>query len=294
MDISQRNGKYPLPPNVPKTLGVEFSGIIEELGPEKGYEVEDYKIGDEVFGLAYGGAYAEYILVSKHMLIRKPAELSHEEAAGIPEVWLTASQALYTIAEFTPGKSILWHVGASGVSIAGIQLSHEAGASAVYATVRQDPKGAWLESELKINKAFNSDDSSWPEQVLEATGGKGVDVVIDYIGGPALMGNLTALTQEGRIVCLAALGGSKIPDGADLMKFLRKRARMEASGLRSRDAVYQGKLRNQLVEHALPRFKDGRYKVHVEEVFPWEKIVAAHQLLESNTTKGKIICTIAW
>jgi NADPH:quinone reductase-like Zn-dependent oxidoreductase len=228
------------------------------------------------------------------MLIHKPAELSHEEAAGIPETWLTASQALYTVAEFTPGRSILWHVGASGVSIAGIQLSREAGASAVYATVRQDSKGAWLESELGLDKSFNSENPSWPEEVLKATGGKGVDVVIDFIGGPALMGNLTVLAQEGRIVNLASLGGSKIPDGADLLQFLRKRARMEASGLRSRDAEYQGRLRNQLVEHALPRFRDGRYKVYIEKVFPWEKVVEAHQLLESNTTKGKIICTIGW
>jgi NADPH:quinone reductase-like Zn-dependent oxidoreductase len=227
------------------------------------------------------------------MLIHKPAELSYEEAAGIPEVWLTASQALYTVAEFTPGKSVLWHVGASGVSIAGIQLSHEGGASAVYASVRKDPKGDWLENELKVNKAVNSDDSNWPTKILEATGGKGVDVVIDFIGGPALMGNLTVLAQEGRIVNLAQLGGSKIPDGADLSQFSRKGARMEASGLRRRSPEYQGKLNNQLKEHALPRFKDGRYKVYVEKVFPWERIVEAHELLESNTTKGKIICVIA-
>jgi NADPH:quinone reductase-like Zn-dependent oxidoreductase len=228
------------------------------------------------------------------MLIHKPPELSHEEAAGIPETWFTASQALHTIAEFTPGKSILWHVGASGVSIAGIQLSHEAGASAVFASVRQDAKGAWLEQELKVDKVVNSEDAGWPEAVLRATGGKGVDVLIDFIGGPALVGNLTALAQEGRIVNLASLGGTKIPDGTDFRLFTRKRARMEASGLRSRDPVYQGKLRNRLVEHALPRFRDGRYKSYIEKAFPWERVVEAHQLLESNTTKGKIICTIGW
>jgi NADPH:quinone reductase-like Zn-dependent oxidoreductase len=238
------------------------------------------------------GAYAEYILVSKHMLIHKPAELSHVEASGIPETWLTASQALYAIAEFTPGKSILWHVGASGVSIAGIQLSRGGDASAVYATVRQDSKGEWLKSEVGLDQVFNSDNPSWPEEVLKATDGKGVDVVVDFIGGPALPGNLTVLAQGGRIVNLAALGGTKIPDGTDFLQFLRKRARMEASGLRNRDPVYQGKLRNQLVEHALPRFKDGRYKSYIEKVFPWENVVEAHQLLESNTTKGKIICTI--
>jgi NADPH:quinone reductase-like Zn-dependent oxidoreductase len=228
------------------------------------------------------------------MLIRKPAELTHEEAAGIPEVWFTASQALYTIADFTPSKSILWHVGASGVSIAGIQLSREGGAAAVFATVRQDGKGKWLEQQLGVDKVFNSENPEWPDEVLKATDGRGVDVVIDFIGGPALAGNWTVLAQEGHIVHLASLGGTKIPDGTDLTKFLRKRARMEASGLRSRDPSYQGKLRNQFVEYSLPRFRDGRYQVYVEKVFPWENIIEAHQLLESNTTKGKIICTIEW
>ena len=228
------------------------------------------------------------------MLIRKPKELSHEEAAGIPEVWFTAFQAIYAIAEFTRGKSILWHTGASGVSIAGIQLSREGGASAVYATVRQDAKGAWLESELGVDKVFNSENPNWPQQVLEATGGKGVDVLIDFLGGPALIGNITALAQSGRIVCLASLAGTRIPDGADFRQFTRKRARIEASGLRSRDPTYQGKLRNQIVERELPRFINGRYKVYIEKVFPWEKVSEAHQLLESNTTKGKVICTVGW
>jgi NADPH:quinone reductase-like Zn-dependent oxidoreductase len=228
------------------------------------------------------------------MLIHKPKELSHEEAAGIPETWITASQALWTVAEFTAGKSVLWHVGASGVSISGLQLSRGGGASAVFATVRNDSKGAWLESELGINKAFNSEDPSWSNKILEATGGKGVDVIIDLLGGSALPANLNALAFEGHIVLIAQLAGSKIPDGTDLSLLSRKGARIEASGLRRRSPEYQGKLRNHLVEHALPRFKSGEYKVYVEKVFPWEKIVEAHQLLESNVSKGKIICTIEW
>jgi NADPH:quinone reductase-like Zn-dependent oxidoreductase len=105
---------------------------------------------------------------------------------------------------------------------------------------------------------------------------------------------LTALARDGRVVILAALGGTKLPEGADLGQFFYKRARIEASSLRSRDELYQKKLRDQLVEHALPRFKDGRFKVHIEKIMDWEKIVEAHQLMESNATKGKIICTINW
>jgi len=127
MDLIQREGNYPLPPQAPSTLGVEFSGTIESFGAdaEKGF-----KIGDEVFGLAYGGAYAEYIAVSTHMLIHKPSHMSWEEAAGIPETWITATQALYLIGGFEPGKRVLWHAGASSVSISGQQLCKGDGAAA--------------------------------------------------------------------------------------------------------------------------------------------------------------------
>ena len=230
------------------------------------------------------------------MLIHKPTELSNEECAGIPETWITALQALYFIAEFTDGcdKTVLWHAGASAVSIAGIQLSLAGGASAVYATARQDSKLKFCVDELGCKAAFNSETSDWPQEVLKATDGKGVDIIVDFIGGPAFQANLTALARDGRMVNLAAMGGTKIPAGADMGLFFRKRLRVEGSGLRSRDELYQGKLRDLLVEHALPRFKDGRFKVHIERVMDWEKIVEAHELMETNATKGKIICTINW
>ena len=129
MDLLQREGHYPLPPQAPSTLGVEFSGTIVSFAnpDETSYKCsrsnEHFAVGDEVFGLAYGGAYAEYIAVSTHMLIRKPEALSWETCAGIPETWITATQALYLIGGFKAGETILWHAGASSVSIAGIQLS---------------------------------------------------------------------------------------------------------------------------------------------------------------------------
>ncbi|KAL2128531.1 hypothetical protein VTI74DRAFT_9045 [Chaetomium olivicolor] len=127
MDLIQREGHYPLPPQAPSTLGVEFSGVIVSLSSEGDHG--SFKAGDEVFGLAYGGAYAEYIAVSSKMLLHKPAHLSFEQTAGIPETWITATQALhFVLGGVEGGKSILWHAGASGVSIAGIQLSRLAGA----------------------------------------------------------------------------------------------------------------------------------------------------------------------
>jgi NADPH:quinone reductase-like Zn-dependent oxidoreductase len=238
------------------------------------------------------GAYAEYLTVSTHMLIHKPAEMSWEQAAGIPETWITATQALYLVGGFTEGKSVLWHAGASSVSIAGQQLSHSSGATAVYATTRQDEKNKWLESELKTTKAFNQT-GDWATQVLEATDGRGVDLIIDFLGATTFAGNLKALARDGVMVCLGLMGGTKLPDGVDIGQLLFKRLRIEGSTLRSRDEMYQGKLRDQLVDHAMPKFQDGTFKVIIEKVFPWEKIQEAHELMESNKTKGKIICKVS-
>lgn len=292
MDLLQREGQYPVPPGAPKILGVEFSGIIEELGADGGGR-EGFNKGDEVFGLAYGGAYAEYIAVSTHMLVRKPKELSWEQCAGIPETWITATQAMYLVSKFAAGKSILWHAAASSVSIAGIQLSRADGASAVYATARQDEKCEFVVKDLGATAAFNTTTQNWADEVLKATNGKGVDIIIDYIGAPYFADNLKALAMDGICVSLGVMGGIKLPEGVDVSAFVRKRISFVGSTLRSRDEEYQGKLRDQLVEHALPRFKDGRFKILIDKVLPWEEIQEAHQLLEENKTKGKVICTIS-
>ena len=316
MDLLQREGLYPLPPNTTATLGVEFAGEIVGFGSngsgsqndgsgtrpsererEREREQEqDFQVGDAVFGLAYGGAYAEYVAVSTHMLVKKPAELGWEQCAGIPETWITALQALYAVGEYKPGMSVLWHAGASAVSIAGLQLSRLDGASAVYATVRSAEKVTFCEDELGATKAFNAarGEEPWDVQVLRATGGKGVDLIVDFVGAGYFAQNLNAAARDGHIVNLGALGGTKLKGGEDLSTFVRKRIRFEGSGLRSRDEDYQGKLRDQLVDHALPKFIDGTFKILVEKVFPWEKIQEAHELMESNRTKGKIICTIDW
>ncbi|KAG9839998.1 putative quinone oxidoreductase, partial [Aureobasidium melanogenum] len=291
MDLMQREGQYPVPPQAPKTLGVEFSGIIEELASES---ESGFKKGDAVFGLAYGGAYAEYIVVSTHMLVHKPDELSFEECAGIPETWITALQAMYMVAEYKPGQSILWHAGASNVSIAGIQLSKADSASKIFATTRSDEKNKFVVEKLGATAAFNSETQDWAEEVLKATDGKGVDIIVDFMGAGFFASNLKAAARDAHIVTLAALTGFKLPADTEIGAFLFKRVRLEGSTLRARDEKYQGKLRDQLVEHALPKFKDGTFKAYVEKVMDWEKIVEAHQLMESNKTKGKIIMTINW
>ncbi|KAL4994008.1 hypothetical protein BDV10DRAFT_177619 [Aspergillus recurvatus] len=288
MDLLQREGQYPVPPQAPPTLGVEFSGTIAELGDGA---TEDFKVGDEVFGLAYGGAYAEYIAVATGMLIHKPKELSWEEAAGIPETWITATQALHLVGAFKPGNSVLWHAGASSVSIAGIQLAKAAGASAIYVTAGSDEKISFCVDKLGATAGFNYRTQNWAEELSKATNGRGVDVIVDYIGAGYFQDNLKSAALDGRIVNLAFLGGIKV-ENVDISYFLRKRVRYEGSTLRSRDEEYQRKLRDMVVENALEKLRSGEFKVFVEKVFKFEDVVEAHKLMESNQTKGKIICTI--
>ncbi|KAK4219152.1 quinone oxidoreductase [Rhypophila decipiens] len=290
MDLIQREGHYPLPPQAPSTLGVEFSGTIRSFGSE---DKQGFSIGDEVFGLAYGGAYAEYISVSVKMLLHKPSHLSFIQAAGIPETWITATQALHFVLGITKGKSILWHAGASGVSIAGIQLSKLAGASAIYATAGSPEKCEFIEKELGATKAFNYRDGSkpWDQELLKVTGGKGVDLIVDFIGADYFSKNLDVVAREGRIVLLGLMSGSVVPK-ADIGKLLYKAARIEGSTLRSRDEEYQGRLRDKLEDY-LPQFESGELKIFIDTVFDWNDIVKAHELLEANKTMGKIICTIS-
>lgn len=288
MDIIQRRGFYPLPPQAPATLGVEFSGTIESFGPGSH---GNYKVGDEVLGLAYGGAYAEYVAVSSKMLLHKPEHMSFEQAAAIPETWITATQALHMVLGFAAGKSILWHAGASGVSIAGIQLSREAGASAVYATAGSQEKCDFITSQIGATAAFNYKTQDWVEEVKKATGGKGVDFIVDFVGGDYFQKNLDVAARDCRVVLLGTLSGGKVPN-ADISQILYKRIRIEGSTLRSRDEEYQGKLRDRL-ESYCPAFKEDKLKIIIDKVLPWEEIQEAHKYMEDAKNTGKIVCTIS-
>ncbi|KAK0719550.1 hypothetical protein B0H67DRAFT_156039 [Lasiosphaeris hirsuta] len=285
MDLIQREGRYPLPPQAPSTLGVEFSGTVAASN------AADFRPGEEVFGLAYGGAYAEYVAVSAKTLLHKPPHLSFEQAAGLPEVWFTATQALHFVLGMTEGKSVLWHAGASAVSIAGIQLSSQAGASGVYATAGSKEKCEFIERELGATKAFNYKEGDWAAEILAKTRGKGVDFIIDFVGADYFNKNLDVVARDGRI-CLLGLMSGGVVDQVNIGKLLYKRVRVEGSSLRSRDQDYQGLLRNKLEEY-LSKFESGELKIFIDTVLPFEEIVKAHQQLEENKTMGKIICTIS-
>jgi len=145
---------------------------------------------------------------------------------------------------------------------------------------------------LGATAAFNQT-KDWAEAVLKATDGKGVDIIVDFIGAPTFAGNLKALSRDGVCVCLGQMGGMTLPAGTNIGSFVYKRITYVGSTLRSRDEAYQGELRNRLEEHAVPKFKSGEFKVHIERIMDWKDIIEAHELMESNKTKGKIICQVS-
>lgn len=311
MDLLQREGKYPLPPQAPSTLGVEFSGTIvtaPSTDTTKDSVERPFKEGDAVFGLAYGGAYAEYVVCDARMIMHKPDSLSFEQAAGVPEAWITATQALFFVGEFKKAEKVLLHAGASGVSIAAIQLARRAGAEKVYVTAGSQEKIDFCVNELGADAGFNYKTQDWADEILKVTEGKGVDVIVDYVVGQGyLEGDLKSAAMDGRIVILAVMGGLQTKGPVDAWVILKKRLRIEGSTLRSRSVEYQEELRERLAKEAIPGFEDGTLKVFVEKVFDWndvsffplcekvvditgtngtEQIVEAHQLMESNQTKG--------
>lgn len=187
---------------------------------------------------------------------------------------------------------MLWHAGASSVSICGIQLAKAEGAKAIYATAGSQEKCDFLVSELGVTAAFNYKTQDWAAELTKVTDGAGVDLIVDFVGANYFQGNLDVAARDGRIVILGMMSGQKLQNGVDISGLLFKRLRVEGSTLRSRELEYQRKLRDSLVKHVLPRLKDGTFKVFVEKVFAFTEIVEAHKLLESNQTRGKLACVI--
>ncbi|KAL1903518.1 hypothetical protein Sste5346_000146 [Sporothrix stenoceras] len=298
MDIMQREDKYPykLLPESGKIMGVEFSGLVEELGPDcKG----DFQVGQPVFGLAYGSAYAEKIAVSERMLMHLPETLTFEEAAGIPETFFTALQAVHLVGGIKPGESVLIHAGASGVGQAAIQVARHAGASTIFTTAGTDAK-CQICRKLGADHAINYKDESsrdFADVVAHETNGKGVDLIIDLVGQSYWHRNTASAAMEGRIVIVAAMSGSMI-EGFNLRALLNKRLSVLATTLRTRNAEYQGRLRDVFVEKVVPKLAGaGRNEresmgVTVDEIFPWQRVSDAHKKMEANVNAGKLICTV--
>ncbi|PAV17139.1 quinone oxidoreductase [Pyrrhoderma noxium] len=291
MDILQRNGKYSIPPGASSILGVEFSGHVAEVGSE----VTSWKLNDEVFGLAAGGAYAEYIAVQQSHLIKKPPHLSWIDAASIPENWLTAFQALVVIGKVKEGENVIVHAGASGVGLAAIQLARLYGAKTVVATASTKEKLDFVTNLPNGGKgathAVNYKTQDFAEESKKLTGGKGIDVIIDFVGQSHWDKNITSLAFDGRMTMLGLLSGAEVTK-FNLSPLLYKRLHIEGSTLRSRSVEYQAKLISQFKDEILTAIVDGKLTTNIHKVYPWTDIQEAHREMENDKNIGKIIVEV--
>ncbi len=284
-DTMQRKGMYPPPPGASPILGLEIAGVITEIGTS----VTEWKIGDKVCGLIAGGGYAEYAVIPASQALPIPSNLSFEEAAGIPEVFLTAFQAINWIGQLQQGESILIHAGASGVGTAAIQIAKAIGAK-VFVTASKGKHETCLQ--LGAEKAIDYKNENFQEQILAYTEGKGVDMLIDFIAAPYLQQNLNSMNFDGRIVLLALMGGLVAPN-VNMLPILFKRIRIQGSTLRARSLEYKARLTKDLHDFAWERFETGEFKPVIDSVYDWTEVVVAHEYMEANKNIGKIILRIS-
>ncbi len=284
-DILQREGKYPPPEGASPILGLEVSGEVAGTGRQ----VTRWKEGDRVFGLLPGGGYAEYAVMHEDMAMPVPEAFNLTEAAAIPEVFLTAYQALQWLAHLQAGERVLIHAGGSGVGTAAIQLARHMQASQILVTASAAKHAVCLT--LGASQAIDYHTEGFREAVSRYTDGKGVDVIVDFVGGSYFEKNIQSLCTDGRLLLLATLSGGKVP-GFDLRQLLQKRIQLTASTLRSRSRDYQINLTQDFARFALPLFQTGGLKPVIDRTFDWQEVQAAHRYMESNQNTGKIVLTL--
>lgn len=221
--------------------------------------------------------------------MHKPDSLPWVDAAGIPETYFTAIQALHLVGQLQKGETVLIHAGASGVGQAAIQIAKYGGASKIIITAGTDEK-CKLCKDLGADVAVNYRNENFQDVVEKELGGKGVNLIIDLVGQSYWHQNTACAAMEARIVLVAAMSGSMI-EGFNLRALLNKRLWVLATTLRTRNAKYQGKLRDKFVEVAVEHLRAGRMKVTVDKVYDWEEVGEAHKRMEANVNAGKIICT---
>ncbi len=283
-DILQRQGKYPPPKGASPILGLEIAGEVVGIGEN----CQKYKIGDKVFGLLSGGGYAEFAVISEAMALPIPENWTVEEATAIPEVFLTAFQALHWSAKLQKQEKILIHAGGSGVGTALIQLSQLL-ENEIFVTASQAKhqkcKG------LGAKHCIDYKTENFQEIIRQKTNQKGVNVVIDFLGASYFMDNLKSLAIDGRLVMLALMGGIKVSE-VNVAYFLTKRLQVIGSTLRSRNTNYQEKLTAAFWNYAETKFKNGQLKPVIDSVWSWEEVTEAHRYMEANQNFGKIVLRV--
>lgn len=282
-DLLQKRGLYPPPPNASTILGLEMAGVVEEgSGP--------WKPGDRVMALLPGGGYAERARIPSGMAMRIPDNLSFEEAAAIPEVFLTAFLNLFKLGGLKAGQTALIHAGASGVGTAALQLAREAGVRTLATAGSPAKREACLR--LGAEAAFDYRAGPFLPAVRQSTGGRGVDVILDFVGASYWEQNLDALAPDGKLIVVGTMGGSRV-HGLDLGRLLARRLQVIGTALRSQPPEKKVSLTAEFAEYALPRFASGNLKPIVDSVWDWADVEKAHAHMEANRNVGKIVLRVS-
>jgi NADPH2:quinone reductase len=284
-DVLQRLGHYPVPPGASDLPGLEVAGEIVD-GDLAG---SGFATGDLVCALVQGGGYAEYCSAPAAQCLPVPRGLSALEAASLPETFFTVWSNVFDRARLAEGESLLVQGGSSGIGVTAIQLAAALG-HRVFATAGSDDKCRACE-QLGAERAINYREEDFAAVVKEATGGRGVDVILDMVAGDYVNRELSCLADDGRIAIIALLGGSK--GQVDFGQVLRRRLSISGSTLRPRPVAFKAAIAAQLRARVWPLIEAGRIRPVIHRSFPLEEAAAAHALMESSTHVGKIVLTVA-
>ena len=282
-DVMQRRGRYPPPPGASDIPGLEVSGTIAALGEG----VTDWKVGDSVCALVAGGGYATLCVAPSPQCLRVPGSVDLIAAAALPETFFTVWTNVFERGRLKSGEVILIHGGSSGIGTTAIQLATARGAK-VFTTAGSDEKCRACER-LGAARAINYRQDDFVEQIQGLTGGRGVDLILDMVGGEYVGRNLSALAIEGRLVQIGLMGGDAAP--IDFRRILSKRLTVTGSTLRPRSVAEKGQIAMALREEVWPLLEQGRVKPIVYRTFPLKEAAAAHRLMESSEHIGKIVLT---
>ncbi len=282
-DVMQRTGGYNPPPGASPVPGLEISGTIVEAAPD----VSGWKVGDQVCALVSGGGYAEYCIAPAPQCLPAPKALSLLEAGGLPETYFTVWTNVFQRGRLVSGETFLVHGGSSGIGTTAIQLAHVSGAR-IFTTVGNAEK-ANVCRELGAECAINYRDEDFVAVVGELTDGKGVDLILDMVGGSYIERNIAALAVEGRLVQIAFQQPSKVE--IDLLPMMLKRLTITGSTLRPRTVEQKAEIAAELREKVWPLIEAGKVKPLIHKTFPLAEAAAAHALMETSTHIGKILLT---
>ena len=284
-DLMQRQGFYPPPPGASEILGLECSGVVSEIAEG----VEGFQIGDRVMALLPGGGYAEEVVVDAGSVMKVPDRLDLVEAAALPEVLLTVFLNVFELGGLQEGGWLLVHGGGSGIGTASIQMARAAGAHVVVTAGSEEKCRGCID--LGADVALNYREGDFAEGVLQATGGRGAEVVLDSIGGPYLESNMRSLALDGRLVMIGLMGGAN--SEIDLGALLMRRLSVVGSTLRTRSPAEKAEFVGGLQKRFGAALEDGRLQPIVDRVLPIDQAAAGHSIMAASDHFGKIVLRVS-